>query len=356
VVKTAGLKGKVRVFLVLLLTVFLLVLFLRSSDLRSVGKLVAQTRVEWFIVGLLANFTALLCRTERWRTILRPDDRPAFYPTFVSTALGFMSSAVLPIRAGDIIRPALLSRKTNIRFSSALGTVLTEKILDLSSILILFVVFIYTSGQSLAANPATARKFLVIKTVGYVAMAAVTALVVFLVALYFYGARLRPWFEKTARFVPRRFRESWMRMFDGFVGTLRIVHHPVAFVRVLTLTAIIWSCLTAQFYFVARAVHHPLPFSSGFFVTGMTILGLMLPTPGGVGGFHKACQIALTRFYGFTVDASVVFALVFHVVGTAPVVLTGISLFVKEGFSWRQLIRMTETTAEAEGEEKVAAD
>lgn len=346
-VKPAGLKGKLRLAFILLLTALLLILFLRSSDLREVWGLIKGTRYGWFVIGLLCNFTALLCRTERWRTILNPTDRPAFYPTFLSTALGFMSSIVLPIRAGDVVRPALLSRRTAIRFSSALGTVVTEKLLDLTTILTLFVIFIYTSGEELSANPATARKMVLIRVVGFGAMAAIAAILLLLTSLYFFHARLRPWAEKLSRIVPARFRGSWMRMFDGFVRSLQIVQYRGSFARVITLTALIWMCLTAQFFFVARAMHHPLPFSAGFFVTGMTIIGLMLPTPGGVGGFHKACQIALTGFYRFTIDASVAFALLFHIVGTAPVVITGISLFVKEGFSWRQLIRITEEAAEA---------
>lgn len=294
------------------------------------------------MVGLAANFTALLCRAERWRTILNPSDRPPFYSTFLATALGFMSSAVLPIRAGDVVRPALLSRRTGIRFSSALGTVVTEKLLDMLSILTLFVIFVHTSGRQLAASPATSRKFVVIQSIGVIAALAVVSLLAILTSLYFFHHRLRPLVEKISRILPRKFRDSAMRMFDGFVGSLRLVHHPVAFARVVILTAVIWLCLTSQFYFVARAVHHPLPFSAGFFVTGMTILGLMIPTPGGIGGFHKACQIALTGFYGFAINASVAFALIFHVVGTAPVVMTGIALFTKEHFSWRQIIRMTE--------------
>ena len=38
------------------------------------------------------------------------------------------SALVAAIRAGDVARPALLSRRTSVRFSAALGTVLTERI------------------------------------------------------------------------------------------------------------------------------------------------------------------------------------------------------------------------------------
>src|SRR6185503_13671127 len=83
--------------------------------------------------------------------------------------------------------------------------------------------------------------------------------------------------------------------FDTFAGTLEITRHRSALVKVLLCTAGVWAALTSQFWFATKAAHHPLPFDSSFFVTGVTTVGLAIPTPGGIGGFHKACQLVLTR-------------------------------------------------------------
>ena len=101
----------------------------------------------------------------------------------------------------------------------------------------------------------------------------------------------------------------------------------------LLCTCGIWFCLTSQFIFTVLALHHPLPWDSSIFVTGITTVGLAIPTPGGVGGFHKACQLVLTNFYGFDIDSSVATAVLFHVVGTLPVLVTGLFLFVHEGLA-----------------------
>ena len=85
------------------------------------------------------------------------------------------------------------------------------------------------------------------------------------------------------------------------------------------------------------ANRHPLPFDASFFISGLTTLGMIIPTPGGVGGFHKACQLVLTTFYGFDIDTSVAVALWFHVVGTLPVVLAGLVLFAREGLRWKDV-------------------
>jgi uncharacterized membrane protein YbhN (UPF0104 family) len=139
--------------------------------------------------------------------------------------------------------------------------------------------------------------------------------------------------------LPQRFRGSWMHFFDSFTETLKITQNRAVFLKVILCTAGIWACLTSQFWFATMAVHHPLPFDSSFFVTGVTTVGLAIPTPGGIGGFHKACQLVLTRFYGFGIDASVAVAVLFHIIGTLPVLFTGIALAAKEGLRWKDVTR-----------------
>src|SRR5205823_14463456 len=74
----------------------------------------------------LSLHDALPICTIRWRALLDVDRPPPFYPTFFALTTGYMLSTVLPIRAGDVARPALLARRTDIRFATALGTVLTR--------------------------------------------------------------------------------------------------------------------------------------------------------------------------------------------------------------------------------------
>lgn len=331
-----------RVLLVAAVTLLLLALFLRNSDLNEVLEVMRQAKLSWVAAALVTNFSALLFRTARWRAILTASaGRPTpLYDTFLSTAIGFFSSAVLPIRAGDVIRPALLSRRTGIRFTGALAAVVSERLIDLMAVLSMVVVFSLTGGRELSANPATARKALIIHSGATVAGAGLAAVLLLLVVLYFFRGsahRIQLWI---AGWLPKRFRRGWIGFFDSLHAVIELLGRPLLLARVLAFTACIWVCLTGQFILVLYALDRPLPYISSFLVTGMTILGLWIPTPGGVGGFHKAAQMALTNFYGFDVSASVAVAIVFHLIGTVPVVLTGFALFAKEGMSVKQLARI----------------
>lgn len=321
------------------LTAFFLWLFLKNANLSEVGQIIGSASLGWVAIGLLVNLTALLLRTVRWRTLLDPDDPPPFYATFFANSVGYMLSTVLPIRASDVARPVLLSRRTSHRISGALGTILTERVLDLCSILILFVYFALRRWNEFSHDPGVARWFYIVRAGAIASAVLLVAMAALILGLYFFRGTVRRFHEWLGRLLPVRFRSSWMHFFDTFTETLRVTQNPKAFVRVLLCTAGVWACLTSQFWFATRAVHHPLPMDASFFVTGVTTVGLAIPTPGGIGGFHKACQLVLTRFYDFGIDQSVATAVLFHVIGTLPVLTIGLLLFAKEGMHWRDVTR-----------------
>ncbi len=330
-------KRVLQVAVVAALTVFFLWLFLRNANLSEVGAILRRTDYRFVLVGFAVNATALILRTVRWRTLLDPDDPPPFYATFFANTVGYMLSTILPIRASDFARPALLSRRTSHRFSGALGTILIERVLDLTSILLLFVTFAALRWNEFSHDADISRWFYIVRAGAIASAVILLALWTFIISLRFFQDSSRRAFGALGRVLPRRFREAWLHVFDTFAETLRMTHKRSALVKVLLCTAGTWACLTSQFWLATLAVHHPLPYDTSFFVTGVTTVGLAIPTPGGIGGFHKATQLVLTRFYGFTVDSSVAVAVLFHLIGTLPVLLTGLILFAKEGVSLKQL-------------------
>ena len=326
-------KRILQLTLITALTIFFLALFLWNADLSRVGAILRATHTGWLLGGLLINFAALFFRTIRWRVLIDPDRPPPFYPTFFANTVGYMLSTILPIRAADVARPALLARRVDVRFSGALGTVLTERVVDLMAILALFCVFAIIRWREFSTNP----WFIVVRTGGIACGAILVVMTFFLISIYLAPGFVRRGHEALSRLLPVRFRDPWMHFFDTFAETVQLANRPLLTAYVLLCTAAVWFCLTAQFWFAVKAIAHPLPYDASFFVTGITTIGLAIPTPGGVGGFHAVCQFVLTQFYGFDIDSAVAGAIVFHVVGTIPVLLTGLLLFAHEGLRWKDV-------------------
>jgi uncharacterized protein (TIRG00374 family) len=326
-------KRILQIVIIAVLTIVFLALFLWKSNLRDVWRIMLSTNLAWIAVGFVINGSALVFRTIRWRLLLHESSPPPFYPTFFANTMGYMLSTILPIRAGDVARPALLARRTTVRFSEALGTVLTERVLDLLSILSLFVLFCLYRWRDFDSP--------VVHGGAWIAGSMLAGLAVLLVAFYFFRGGVRRLHAVLGGLLPKRFHSAWMRFFDAFAKTLDIVERPAALGGVVITTALIWFCLISQFLFVLMAAHRPLPFDSSIFLTATTTVGIAIPTPGGVGGFHKVSQYVLTNFYGFDIDASVAVSVLFHIVGTLPVIVMGAILFLREGLNWRELSKET---------------
>jgi len=324
-------KRILQIVSIVALTAFFIALFLHNSDLHVVWRIMTSANPWWIAAGVVLNFLALIFRSVRWQTLFAGEKRPAFYPTFFATTTGYMLSTVLPIRAGDIARPALLARRTSVRFAEALGTVLTERVLDLIAILVIFVYFCIVHWNNFPQARA------VIRGGALGAGALLIGVLVFLVGLYFFRGGVRRLHEWLGRILPRRFRDAWMRFFDAFAQSLTITERPRDFFIVTSCTAAVWFCLTAQLWLVLIGLARRLPYDSTFLINAVATVGIAIPTPGGVGGFHKLCQWLLTTFYHFDIDASVATAVLFHVVGTLPVVVSGIVLFLHEGLRWKDL-------------------
>jgi len=76
-----------------------------------------------------------------------------------------------------------------------------------------------------------------------------------------------------------------------------------------------------------------LPFVGSFLVMTLLVVGVAVPTPGAIGGFHLFYQIAVMSFYHASKEKAVSAAIVLHAVSFVPVTLLGIVFMVQEGLT-----------------------
>src|SRR5262249_61450352 len=71
---------------------------------------------------------------------LRPLEQVPIGRLWVVTAVAYMAINLLPVRLGEVVRPWLLSRRSNVSFSNVVGNVVLEKTLD--SVIIVFYILV----------------------------------------------------------------------------------------------------------------------------------------------------------------------------------------------------------------------
>src|SRR5262249_46006610 len=105
--------------------------------------------IPWLVLAMVPlHVFSLWLRALRWRWLARSLSRDPLplTPLFRATALGFMAINVLPFRLGELARPWLLGRETEVRGSAALGTLVLERAIDFTAVSVLggILLFVHT--------------------------------------------------------------------------------------------------------------------------------------------------------------------------------------------------------------------
>src|SRR6476619_1305140 len=149
-------RSHLRTLIVLALAVALLGLVLYNVDLIGVGREIVHARFEWLTLSLLTMFANLAIRAWRWQYLLEPLGSTTFGNAFRATVVGFAASAVLPARAGEVIRPYFLSRHERVSATGAFATVVLERLLDTVTVLVLLAGYVLLFSGDLSASSSIA--------------------------------------------------------------------------------------------------------------------------------------------------------------------------------------------------------
>ncbi len=331
---------RVRTTLILLLTAGLLVFFLRNADLAGVWAEMREADPWLLVLGTLVTLATYLLRTWRWQMLLRPIGPAGFATAFRATVIGFSASFLLPARAGEFIRPYLLARREHLSATACFATIVLERLLDLVTVLLLFSAFLLFFDPGLAA--ADPRTFAAVR-VG-AAGAAVTAVVglVVLTVLAGHPERLGRAAGRLERWLPGRLGSVLERAVARFAEGMAVLRRPAELARALALSVPLWMSIAAGIWLTARAFHITFPYTGSFLVMSLLVVGVAVPTPGAIGGFHAAFRIAVMAFYGASEDRAVGAAIVLHAVSFLPVTIAGIAFMAHEGMSVGNMRRMAE--------------
>jgi len=333
----------------------LLYLALRGVDLAEVGEALRTADYRWLVP--LAGVTLLshLIRAWRWQMLLEalPSTQPGLPPkrislkyAFYSIMIGYMVNYAAP-RAGEFVRSANMAARGKLRFSSVLGTVVVERILDvltlllaLASIALLFLDHLGTLNR-LFITPLLAQAGRVpLFVVGGVILA--VALLVFFIYRRFLmpGPKARnPWQEKVNEALAS-FKEGMM--------TLLQTRSPVA---LLASTVAIWFCylLMAYLPFVIFGMDatYGLTLLDSWSVMILGAVGVAIPSPGGIGSYHYITIQTLVHLFKVDQAAAASYAILSHTGQLILYVVVGAACLLLQGSSFKTL-RRTSRSAEKE--------
>lgn len=339
------------VFLLLVGLVFLQFRTWRNFDWALLLHFNLIWRHIFHAVALI--YFAYFLRAVRWKIFLRPVQKEASLLGLVPpTVIGFTGLALLG-RPGELIRPYLIARHTNLSFASQVAVWTVERIFDIGGFTVLMVGGIFLPSKlhafALAAPPDVKRW---IYLTGYMLIALVFGLLTAAVLIANRGNRIARWVEERFAHLAENLGHRIAQKIREFTMGLNTIHGPMAFLQLSAVSVLMWWVIALSYKEVTTAYGAPMHLMSTtkvLLLMGSSMIGSMVQLPGVGGGSQLATISAMDHvFHIAPKELAVSCGIMLWLVTFVAVVPVGLLLAHRERLSLRKLSAESAEAEEAE--------
>lgn len=297
----------------------------RDFDFKNVSRvLLHEMDWTWMLLSFPFGILAQMFRGWRWQMSLNPiGEYPRASTSINSIFLSYAVSLVVP-RIGEFARCGVLKRYDGVSFTKALGTVVTERIID--SLLVLAITLLTLFFQLRVFDRFFSRTgtnieimFDRFSTTGYVVTAVCAVAVLILL-----------WYLLRRFSIYNKVKCTISGLMQG-VFSLRGVKNMPLYVL---FTLGIWVSYFLHYYltFFCFEATSGLGMACALVTFIVGSIAVIVPTPNGAGPWHFAVKTMLI-LYGVGETDALYFVLIVHSVQTLLVILLGIYAWMALAFT-----------------------
>jgi uncharacterized protein (TIRG00374 family) len=256
----------------------------------------AFASVAWWAVPA---YTASLLvthflRAARWRHLIAPVKRLPLREVILLNWVGFFAIFALPMRLGEMARPALTKARQRVPMSVGIGTIAAERVIDglVTSLCVAWAVLALPRLES--ADPIAQR----VPALGLSAVALFTAAFVAL-GLFLYkrdfAVRLT---ERTLGLISASLAKKLSSKVENLADGLRSLKSARLLVAFLFETLLYWLSNAAGMWLLLVGCGIESHLGHGVAVMGVLAIGILLPAgPGLFGSFQLAVASGLRLYF-----------------------------------------------------------
>ena len=328
------------VFLVLVALLYLQFRTWRNFD----WALLLQFHIRWRHIGrgVVLIYFAYFLRAVRWKIFLRPVHKDAsIWGLTPPTLIGFTALALLG-RPGELIRPYLIARHTNLSFASQVAVWAVERIFDVGGFTVLLVggIFLPSKLHAFALeSPYEVRHWIYLT--GYALIAVVVGLLTAAILMSYRGNDIASWVEKRFSHLAENLGHRIALKIREFTAGLDTIHGPWEFFQLAAVSVLMWWVIAVSYKEVTSAYGAPMATMSAtkvLLLMGSSMIGSMVQLPGVGGGSQLATISAMDHvFHIVPKELAVSCGIMLWLVTFVAVVPTGLLLAHRERLSLRKL-------------------
>lgn len=266
-----------------------------SSDCSLIQKLlkdISHINYLWIWITIVIYMISNYLRALRWKMMLEAIGyKPKMMNLFATVMVNYLANLGIP-RSGEVVRAALLSKYENIPVEKVFGTVVTDRIFDVIMMMVVFGTTILLGGSAvmgyLDKNINLVNKLSAAVQNPWIIFSLVIFTMVFLWIIYKTKSKIRntTWGSK--------FIIKLMDFYSGVKSVRYISNVPMFIFHTVTIWVLYY--LMQYLAFFSFAPTEDLGPIAGLVVFAFGSLGIVIPTPGGMGSFHYLTGEALAIY------------------------------------------------------------
>jgi uncharacterized protein (TIRG00374 family) len=242
----------------------------------------------WIAIVILCFMISNLSRALRWNMLLKPLGLDAkLHNTFGSIMIAYFANLTIP-RSGEIIRSVMISRYEDVEIEKAMGTIVTDRIIDVLSLMIAIgLAFILSFGKM---NTYFKENMDLNNTLEQILSFPALAIVP-VIGLSTIYLTYRNW----DKLLDTMLGEKIYKIVSGFSDGIKSIKDVENVTVFIFHSVIIWTMYYVMTYlcFFAFAPTSDLGLVAGLTVFVFGSLGIVFPSPGGMGSYHYLVGEAL---------------------------------------------------------------
>lgn len=325
-------KHALRILASLLVSAACLVFAARGVSWAEVWAALGSAHLVYLIPMIVTSIVPIYFRAVRWRVFVRPLGSPSVRTLFSATSIGFAANMLLPLRAGEIVRPWVLARKEGFSFAPTMATVAVERLFDMAML-----VFLFSIATFALPVPPEWRRY------GWLFLLTFVFLLAALYSFRQYPERVISALGWIIQPLPAAARTRILDIIRRSEEGLASLGSAGAVLGAVGYSLAVWLSIAACFGFGLSAFDLSVPWIRGALTT-TTFVAIAVSIPGGpgfVGMFQAGCVVAL-GVYGVPASQAFSYSVLTHLVQFASTAALGIYFFLREGFRWTEIRELTE--------------
>ncbi len=281
----------------------------KGCDLASIWAYSVKSNPYFLVLLILNGVISHVLRAIRWNLLLKPltDHKISLFNSFTAVMVGYAVNLVVP-RGGEVARLVSISRSEQLPMAGVLPTMFIDRLLDIALLAFLLGVTLLVVPKSMFGElPA-----------GLVPGGLALTVATFIgLAVLQHVATIMRWFlnlDIVKAKVPEGLAKKLADLSDQFEIGTKSLTNPVAYPAIALLSFAIWGSYWLNLYLTILAFNiqdKVTPLNTLITFTIGT-LGVLVPTPGSVGGYHYLLKLGLTKTSGLNEELALAVATVQH--------------------------------------------